>query len=74
MHTESGSHLLETQQTLSTQTTRLVLQPVRARCGNPIRERGKRGMLQKYCGVTCRTATYASRRAAASWVRIRHRS
>jgi DNA invertase Pin-like site-specific DNA recombinase len=43
-----------------------------ARCGKPIPERGKRGMLQKYCGVTCRTATYASRRAAAGWVRVRH--
>jgi DNA invertase Pin-like site-specific DNA recombinase len=45
-----------------------------ARCGKSIPERGKRGMLQKYCGVTCRTATYASRRAAAGWVRVRHRS
>jgi DNA invertase Pin-like site-specific DNA recombinase len=45
-----------------------------ARCGKSIPERGKRGMLQKYCGVTCRTATYACRRAAAGWVRVRHRS
>ncbi len=45
-----------------------------ARCGKPIPERGKRGMLQKYCGVTCRTAVYASRRRAAGWVRVRRRS
>jgi hypothetical protein len=44
-----------------------------ARCGKSIPERGKRGMLQKYCGVTCRTAVYASRRAAAGWVRVRQR-
>ena len=44
-----------------------------ARCGKSIPERGKRGMLQKYCGVSCRTAVYASRRAAAGWVRVRQR-
>jgi DNA invertase Pin-like site-specific DNA recombinase len=44
------------------------------RCGKSILERGKRGMLQKYCGVTCRTAAYAKRRIAAGWVRVRRRS
>jgi hypothetical protein len=41
------------------------------RCGKSIPERGKRGMLQKYCGVTCRTAAYTKRRVAAGWVRAR---
>jgi hypothetical protein len=41
------------------------------RCGKSIPERGKRGMLQKYCGVTCRTAAYTKRRVAAGWVRTR---
>jgi DNA invertase Pin-like site-specific DNA recombinase len=39
------------------------------RCGKSIPERSKRGMLQKYCCVTCRTAAYTSRRVAAGWVR-----
>jgi DNA invertase Pin-like site-specific DNA recombinase len=41
------------------------------RCGKAMPERGARGQLRKYCGVTCRTAAYASRRAAAGWVRVR---
>ena len=44
------------------------------RCGKSIPERGKHGALQKYCGITCRTAAYTKRRMAAGWVRIRHRS
>lgn len=44
------------------------------RCGTPMPERGARGQLRKYCGVTCRTAAYASRRAAAGWVRVRRRA
>ena len=44
------------------------------RCGKSIPERGKHGMLQKYCGVTCRTAAYSKRRVAAGWVRGCQRS
>jgi hypothetical protein len=41
------------------------------RCGKSIPERGKHGALQKYCGLTCRTAAYTQRRLAAGWVRTR---
>jgi len=41
------------------------------RCGKLIPERGGHGQLQKWCGVTCRTAAYAARRVAAGWVRTR---
>lgn len=41
------------------------------RCGRSILERGRHGQLRKYCSVTCRTAAYAKRRAAAGWVRRR---
>jgi hypothetical protein len=44
------------------------------RCGKSIPERGKHGALQKYCGLTCRTAAYTQRRMAAGWVRIRLRA
>lgn len=44
------------------------------RCGRPMPERGTHGQLRKYCGVSCRTAAYAGRRAAAGWVRVRRRS
>jgi DNA invertase Pin-like site-specific DNA recombinase len=44
------------------------------RCAKPIPERCPRGQLQKYCGATCRTATYTSRRVAAGWVRVRRPS
>jgi hypothetical protein len=44
-----------------------------SRCGKPTPERNPRGVLQKYCSVTCRTGAYASRRRAAGWVRIRRR-
>ncbi|MPZ12848.1 MAG: hypothetical protein GEU73_00200 [Chloroflexi bacterium] len=44
------------------------------RCSKPMPERGERGQLQTYCGVTCRTAAYAHRRAAAGWIRVRRRS
>jgi hypothetical protein len=37
------------------------------RCGKSIPERGKHGALQKYCGLTCRTAAYTQRRMAAGW-------
>ena len=42
-----------------------------SRCGKPIPERASHGQRRKYCGVTCRTAAYASRRTAAGWVRVR---
>lgn len=42
-----------------------------ARCGKPMPERAKQGQRRKYCGVTCRTGAYATRRRAAGWVRSR---
>ena len=42
-----------------------------ARCGKPIPERAEQGQLRKYCGVSCRTGAYATRRRAAGWVRVR---
>jgi len=42
-----------------------------ARCGKLIPERAAQGQLRKYCGVTCRTGAYATRRRAAGWVRPR---
>lgn len=44
------------------------------RCGKPIPERAEHGQLRKYCGVTCRTGAYATRRRAAGWVRVRQPS
>jgi DNA invertase Pin-like site-specific DNA recombinase len=44
------------------------------RCGTSIPERGKHGQHRKYCGVNCRTAAYAGRRAAAGWARQRTRA
>lgn len=42
-----------------------------SRCGKQVPERAGRGQIRKYCGVTCRTAAYASRRRTAGWVRVR---
>jgi hypothetical protein len=42
------------------------------RCGKRVPERAAHGQRRKYCGVTCRTAAYASRRRAAGWVRVRN--
>jgi DNA invertase Pin-like site-specific DNA recombinase len=44
-----------------------------ARCGTPIPERCPQGQRQKYCGATCRTATYTARRQAAGRKRTRNR-
>ena len=44
-----------------------------ARCGKPIPERAEQGQRRKYCSVTCRTGSYAARRRAAGWVRVRRR-
>jgi len=39
-----------------------------SRCGKPMPERNTRGVPQKYCGVTCRTAAYRSRPGSAGKV------
>jgi len=44
-----------------------------ARCGTPIAERGAQNQRQKYCGVTCRTATYAARKRHEGWQRTGNR-
>lgn len=44
-----------------------------SRCGKPMPERAEQGQLRKYCGVSCRTGAYATRRRAAGWVRPRRR-
>jgi hypothetical protein len=44
------------------------------RCGKSIPECGKRGALQNYCGLRCRTVAYTHRRMAAGWVRTHRRS
>ncbi len=42
-----------------------------ARCGKLMPERAAQGQLRKYCGATCRTGAYATRRREAGWVRPR---
>jgi DNA invertase Pin-like site-specific DNA recombinase len=39
------------------------------RCGTPIPAVGPQGQRRMYCGATCRTGAYATRRRAAGWVR-----
>ena len=44
-----------------------------AHCGKSIAERAAQGQRRIYCGVSCRTGAYATRRRAAGWVRVRPR-
>jgi hypothetical protein len=44
-----------------------------ARCGKLMLERAAQGQARKYCGVSCRTGAYATRRRAAGWIRTPRR-
>ncbi len=45
-----------------------------ARCGKLMTERAAPGQLRKYCGATCRTGAYVTRRRAAGWVQTKKRA